>query len=152
MPFDLTPRPVRTTDAFLELCAQLVFSAGRSWQAVAPTWPSIRRAFQRFATAEVAAYGPVDRARLVTEGVPAHDGKIAAVIEIAGRLAVIRDEHGSPRRWLEALAPDERAAALRRLPYVGTFGAAALLAVLGLDQENGGPAGPLRTTAFHTVS
>lgn len=152
MPFDLTPRPVRTTDAFLELCAQLVFSAGRSWQAVAPTWPVIRRAFERFATARVAAYGPADRARLAAEGVPAHDGKIAAVVEIAGRLAVIRDEHGSPRRWLAALAPDERVAALRGLPYIGTFGATALLSVLGLGQENGGPAGPLRTTAFHTVS
>jgi 3-methyladenine DNA glycosylase Tag len=135
MPFDLSPNPPRTVDGYLELIARVTFAVGMSWQSVEPRWPKIRSAFDRFSVRKVASYTEKDLARvLAAPGMIRNERKAAAIAASARRLARLRDEHGSVRRWLEGLDGfDEQQRALRTFDYVGPWGAYYVLSVAGFD-------------------
>ncbi|MFQ5966754.1 MAG: DNA-3-methyladenine glycosylase I [Acidimicrobiia bacterium] len=135
MTFDLSPKPPRTADAFLELLARTIFSSGLTWQAVEPRWANIRGAFDGFSVRKIAAYGSDDTERIMrTPGMIRNPSKILAVVESAIALAAIRNEHGSVKRWLDGLSGyEERTTALRRFPYVGRWGAYYVLSVAGYE-------------------
>lgn len=161
MPADLTPNPPRTVDGYLRLMARAIFSAGLSWAMVDARWPALQAAFDGFSAKRVAAYGKSDLDRILrAPGVVHNRGKAAAVVAAAGLLSEQRDRHGSVTAWLESLGTfEERARRLRRVPYLGPFGAFYVLSVAGFEvpedwrgQAKGDPGGPLRTTALHTVS
>ncbi len=133
MPFDLTVRPPRTGDGFLDLVARVIFASGLRWQTVETRWGAIREAFERFSVGKVARYGTGHVGRLMAaEGMIANRAKIEAVITAASRLEEAGATKGSVRRWLNGLDGfDERRKALCDLPYVGRWGAYYVLAVAG---------------------
>lgn len=133
MPADLTARTIRTTDQFLELTARAIFASGFSWSVVDARWPGLREAFGRFKTGHVVALSDDDLDGISDDPrVIGNRQKIAAVREAAVFLSEKKAEHGSVRRWLTSLGDfDTRQRELRRLRFIGAFGAYYVLSVAG---------------------
>lgn len=127
--FEVPPRVTPADDnGYFEQMTKAVFQAGFSWQVVNNKWPSFRHAFDGFDVERVAAYGPEDVDRLLSDtGIVRNGRKIEATIANAIQFQVIRREFGSFEaylRSLDELAYRERQKALsRRFKNLGRTGA-----------------------------
>ena len=96
-----------------ELFERLVLEinqAGLSWLTILKKRDAFRRAYDGFDVDRVAAYGDVERARLLDDaGIVRNRLKVDAAIENARRIQRIRDEHGSFAAWLDAHHPRPKA-------------------------------------------
>jgi DNA-3-methyladenine glycosylase I len=74
------------------------FQAGLSWRTILHKRAAFRRAFDRFAPARMAAYGPRDVRRLLGDaGIVRHRGKIEGAIQSARALLRLQAQGGSLR-------------------------------------------------------
>jgi 3-methyladenine DNA glycosylase Tag len=127
--FEVPPRVTPADDnGYFEQMTKAVFQAGFSWQVVNNKWPSFRHAFDGFDVERVAAYGPEDVDRLLSDtGIVRNGRKIEATIANAIQFQVIRREFGSFEaylRSLDELAYRERQKALsRQFKNLGRTGA-----------------------------
>lgn len=77
--------------------------AGLSWLTILKKRDAFRAAFDGFDIDRVAAYGEVERARLLADaGIVRNRLKVDAVIENARRIVALRETHGSFDGWLRA--------------------------------------------------
>ncbi|KAA0598313.1 DNA-3-methyladenine glycosylase I [Azospirillum lipoferum] len=91
--------------------------AGLSWLTILKKRPAFRAAFDEFDIDRVAAYGEVERARLLADaGIIRNRLKVDAVIENARRIIALRESHGSFDGWLRAHHP------LSKAEWVKLFG------------------------------
>ncbi|GEK73027.1 MULTISPECIES: DNA-3-methyladenine glycosylase I [Halomonas] len=108
--------PVADDDTLFERLALEINQAGLSWLTVLKKRDAFHDAFEGFAVDRVAAYGDVERARLLADaGIIRNRLKVDAVIHNAGVIQHLRDEHGSFHAWLEAHHPRPHA------DWVGLF-------------------------------
>lgn len=103
--FEIPPRITPSDDnGYLEQMTRAVFQAGFSWQVVANKWPDFRQAFDAFDVDRVAAYGPEEVDRLLSDpGIVRNGRKIEATIANARQLQAIRREFGSFANYLRSL-------------------------------------------------
>ena len=103
--FEIPPRQTPADDdGYFEQMTKAVFQAGFSWQVVSDKWPNFRQAFDGFDVDRVAAYGPEDVDRLLSDpGVVRNGRKIEATIANALQFLVIRREFGSFANYLRSL-------------------------------------------------
>jgi len=95
--------PLQEDNALFERLALEINQAGLSWTLILRKAEGLRRAYDQFEIEKVAAYGEVDRARLLANPeIIRNRLKVNAVIENAGRLLVLRAQHGSFYAWLSA--------------------------------------------------
>ena len=127
--FEVPPRVTPADDnGYFEQMTKAVFQAGFSWQVVNNKWPNFRRAFDGFNIERVAAYGPDDVDRLLSDaGIVRNGRKIEATIANAVQFQAISREFGSFEAYLRSLddmAYRERQKALsRRFKNLGRTGA-----------------------------
>lgn len=99
-------RPVRADDVLFERIALEINQAGLSWELILKKRGALNAAFEGFDPARVAGYGEADIARLLADpGIIRNRRKIAAVIENARRVCVLRESHGGLAAWLDAHHP-----------------------------------------------
>jgi DNA-3-methyladenine glycosylase I len=80
--------------------------AGLSWLTILKKRDAFRVAYEGFAVDRVAAYGPDDVARLLSNpGIIRNRLKVEAAIENAKRIQALRASHGSFAAWLDAHHP-----------------------------------------------
>jgi DNA-3-methyladenine glycosylase I len=80
--------------------------AGLSWQTILQKRHAFRAAFADFEVDRVAGFGEPEVARLLADpGIVRNRQKIAAVIDNARRIQLLRASHGSFHAWLEAHHP-----------------------------------------------
>ena len=105
--FEIPPRVTPTDDnGYLEQMTKAIFQAGFSWQVVNDKWPNFRRAFDDFDVDRVAAYGPEDVDRLLSDASIVRNGrKIEATIANAILFKSLRREFGSFAEYLRSLDP-----------------------------------------------
>jgi DNA-3-methyladenine glycosylase I len=98
--------PIRSDRALLERLALEINQAGLSWLTMLKKRDGFRRAFEGFDVEKVAAFGARERRRLLADsGIVRNRLKVAAVIENARRILVLRETHGSFAKWLDAHHP-----------------------------------------------
>jgi 3-methyladenine DNA glycosylase Tag len=105
--FEIPPRVTPADDnGYLEQMTKAIFQAGFSWQVVNDKWPNFQRAFDDFDVDRVAAYGPEDVDRLLSdEGIVRNGRKIEATVANAVQFQAIRREFGSFTSYLRTLDP-----------------------------------------------
>ncbi len=103
--FEIPPRITPTDDdGYFEQMTKAIFQAGFSWQVVNDKWPNFRQAFDGFDVDRVAAYGPEDVDRLLSDpGIVRNGRKIEATIANAIQFQAIRREFGSFAGYLRSL-------------------------------------------------
>ena len=119
---------------YLSALSRPVFSAGMSWRVVDAKWDGISRAFGDFDPHVVAAFGPDDVDRLVTdEAVIRSRPKIEAVIDNAQTLLDLDAEYKGFRKYLRSRGGYEAVAAdlQKRFRYIGPTGAYTFLYLVG---------------------
>lgn len=98
--------PLRSDAALLERLALEINQAGLSWNTILRKKDAFHHAFDGFDLDKVAAYAEADTARLLADAAIIRNRlKVAAVIENAHRLLLIRAEYGSFQTWLDAHHP-----------------------------------------------
>jgi DNA-3-methyladenine glycosylase I len=98
--------PLRGDDELFERLMLEVNQAGLSWLTILKKREGFRRAYDDFSLERVAAYGDVDRERLMGDpGIIRNRLKVNAAIENARRILALRDSHGSFAGWLDAHHP-----------------------------------------------
>lgn len=108
--------PVENESVLFERLVLEINQAGLSWLTVLKKRAAFRTAFRGFDVDAVAAFGEVDRARLLADsGIIRNRLKIDAAIANAGRIRDMRTSHGGFRAWLDAHHP------LRREEWVKLF-------------------------------
>jgi len=96
------------TVLFERLCLEIM-QAGLSWELILKRREGMRRAFAGFEVDRVAAMGPDDEARLLADpAIIRNRLKVAAIIENARRVQVLRASHGGFADWLDAHHPLEK--------------------------------------------
>jgi 3-methyladenine DNA glycosylase Tag len=105
--FEIPPRVTPADDnGYLEQMTKAIFQAGFSWQVVNDKWPNFQQAFDEFEVDRVAAYGPEDVDRLLSDaGIVRNGRKIEATIANAIQFQAIRREFGSFAGYLRSLDP-----------------------------------------------
>jgi 3-methyladenine DNA glycosylase Tag len=103
--FEIPPRITPVDDnGYFEQMTKAIFQAGFSWQVVNNKWPHFQTAFDSFDIDRVAAYGPEEVDRLLSDsGIVRNGRKIEAAIANAIQLQAIRREFGSFDRYLRSL-------------------------------------------------
>lgn len=103
--FEIPPRSSPADDnGYFEQMTKAVFQAGFSWQVVSDKWPNFEQAFDGFDVDRVAAYGPEDLDRLLSDsGIVRNGRKIEATIANAIQFQSIRREFGSFAKYLRSL-------------------------------------------------
>jgi DNA-3-methyladenine glycosylase I len=103
--FEIPPRITPADDnGYFEQMTKAVFQAGFSWQVVNDKWPNFQQAFDGFDVDRVAAYGPADVDRLLSDpGIVRNGRKIEATIVNAIQIQTIRREFGSFAKYLRSL-------------------------------------------------
>lgn len=103
--FEIPPRSSPADDnGYFEQVTKAVFQAGFSWQVVSDKWPNFEQAFDGFDVDRVAAYGPEDLDRLLSDsGIVRNGRKIEATIANAIQFQSIRREFGSFAKYLRSL-------------------------------------------------
>lgn len=97
-------RPIRTDAGHLERMALEVFQCGLSWKIVLVKRPAFRRLFEEFDVKRVASFKARDVQRLCRDpSIIRNRMKIEAIVTNAKAFLRIADEHGSYRRWFNAL-------------------------------------------------
>ncbi len=104
-------RPVvDDTRLFEKLCLE-GFQAGLSWLTILRKRDGFRRAFAGFDPATVAAFGPADVERLLTDAaIVRHRGKIEATIANAAATLAVREREGSLAALVWRFEPSARPA------------------------------------------
>ena len=99
-------RPVTDdTQLFEKLCLE-GFQSGLSWLTILRKRDNFRAAFGGFDVAAVAAFGPGDVERLLSDaGIVRHRGKIASAVNNARRAAELIEEFGSLAAYLWGFEP-----------------------------------------------
>ena len=107
------------------LFERLVFEinqAGLSWNTILRKADNLRRAYDGFDIATVAAYGEADIARLLADpGIIRNRLKIQAAITNARTLQRLQAEHGSFRAWLDAQPVQDKATWVKLFKKTFTF-------------------------------
>jgi DNA-3-methyladenine glycosylase I len=94
------------SELFERLCLE-GFQAGLSWSTILRKRETFRIAFRGFDPAIVAAFGPLDRERLLADpGIVRNRAKVDATIANAGRFRELVAEAGSFAAYLTALVPE----------------------------------------------
>jgi DNA-3-methyladenine glycosylase I len=102
--------PLHSDDELFGRLLLEINQAGLSWTTILRKSENFRRAYSNFSIDRVAAYGPADRQRLLSDpGIVRNRLKVEAAIHNAGRLLEIRASHGGFREWLAAHHPLEKA-------------------------------------------
>jgi 3-methyladenine DNA glycosylase Tag len=105
-------------NGYFEQMTKATFQAGFSWQVVNNKWPNFQKAFDSFDVARVAAYGPEEVDRLLSDpGIVRNGRKIEAAIANAIQFQAIRrefDSFGGYLRSLDDLSYRERQNALSK--------------------------------------
>ena len=103
--FEIPPRVTPADDkGYFEQMTKAIFQAGFSWQVVNNKWSNFQKAFDGFDVDRVAAYGPEDVDRLLSDdGIVRNGRKIEATIANAIQFQAIRDEFGSFAGYLRSL-------------------------------------------------
>ncbi len=98
--------PARDDAVLFERLVLEINQAGLSWLTVLKKRPAFAAAFAGFDIDRVAAFGPTDVERLLTDaGIVRNRLKIAATIDNARRLQDLRADHGSFAGWLDSHHP-----------------------------------------------
>jgi 3-methyladenine DNA glycosylase Tag len=121
---------------YLSALSRPVFSAGMSWRVVNAKWDGISEAFAHFDPDAVAAFGPDDVDRLVTnEAVIRSRPKIEAVIDNAQVLLDLDGQYKGFRKYLRSHGSYDATAAdlQKRFHYIGPTGAYTFLYAVGED-------------------
>ena len=106
------------TRLFEKLCLE-GFQSGLSWLTILRKRENFRRAFDEFDVERIAAYGPDDVARLMSDaGIVRHRGKIESTINNAHRAIELAAAHGSIEAYVAHYA--------RRGPFRGPDGAVSI--------------------------
>ncbi len=101
--------PSRDEAVLFERLALEINQAGLSWATILRKRAAFRTAFASFDVNRVAAFGSGDVERLMADaGIIRNRLKIAAVIDNARRVQVLRSEHGSFAAWLDTHHPRSR--------------------------------------------
>jgi DNA-3-methyladenine glycosylase I len=96
------------TVLFERLCLEIM-QAGLSWELVLKRRAGMALAFAGWNVDQVAAFGPQDEARLLADpAIIRNRLKVAAIIENARRIQVLRASHGGFANWLDAHHPREK--------------------------------------------
>lgn len=97
--------PTRDESALFERLILEINQAGLSWETILKKRDGFRRAYDGFDVDIVAAYGEVERARLLADpGIIRNRLKVDAAIHNAQAIRVLRDSHGGFAAWLDAHA------------------------------------------------
>lgn len=98
--------PLRGDAQLFERLILEINQAGLSWLTILKKRDAFRAAYDSFDIDLVAAYGPAERARLLSDaGIIRNRLKIDAAIANAQRIVALREEHGSFAGWLDAHHP-----------------------------------------------
>ena len=98
--------PTEEESVLFERLMLEINQAGLSWATILKKRAAFRAAFAGFAVDSVAAFGPGDIDRLLTDpGIIRNRLKIEAATENARRLQALRQSHGSFAGWLAAHHP-----------------------------------------------
>ena len=108
---DWKAKPPSDDAGYLDRLSRSLFTAGLSWGMVEKKWPNFRKSFQGFDVKVVAKFGERDVTRLMKDtGIVRNERKVRATIYNAKQFLLIREEHGSFRKYLDSFAKDEKAA------------------------------------------
>ena len=100
-------RPTADDRRLFEKLSLEGFMAGLSWLTILRKRENFRAAFAGFELEAVAAFGPADVERLLTDaGIVRHRGKIEAVVNNARRCAELQGEFGSLAAYAWGFEPD----------------------------------------------
>lgn len=106
--------PVSGDDELFERLVLEINQAGLSWLTVLKKRENFRRAYSGFSIDAVAAYGEVDRERLLADaGIVRNRLKVDAAIHNARRIIELRASHGSFATWLAQHHPLDKAGWVR---------------------------------------
>ena len=98
--------PVHSDDVLFERLVLEINQAGLSWLTILKKRSGFRAAFDGFEIARVAAYGEVERTRLLSDaGIIRNRLKVDAAIENARRIVDLACTHGSFGAWRDANHP-----------------------------------------------
>jgi DNA-3-methyladenine glycosylase I len=98
--------PSRDDATICERLALEIFQAGLSWELILRRRDGIVAAFGGFAPTHVAAFGEDRRAQLAADPrVIRNRRKIDAIVDNAGVMCTLIDDHGSVAAWLDARHP-----------------------------------------------
>jgi len=99
---------LNTDSEHLERLALEIFQAGLSWWLMLAKREAFIRAFDGFKPGTVAAYGQVEKERLLSDAsIVRNRRKVEAVIHNAGIFVEIARKHGSYARWFDGLPENE---------------------------------------------
>lgn len=106
---NVTPGQRPENDAgYLEMMTKVIFMGGLNRQVVEGKWDGFLDAFHNFDPQTVADFTEEDMERLVEdERIIRYQAKIQAVIDNAGRMTEIADEHGAFGEWLRSKVDEE---------------------------------------------
>ncbi len=100
-------RPLTTDDEWFEKICLEGFQAGLAWITILRKRDNFRAAFDRFHIETIVRYDDSDVQRLLGDaGIVRHRGKIASVINNAGRAIELRTEFGSLDAFMEQYRPE----------------------------------------------
>ncbi|MCB1561797.1 MAG: DNA-3-methyladenine glycosylase I [Xanthomonadales bacterium] len=98
--------PARDESVLFERLLLEINQAGLSWELMLKKRETMRAAYDGFDVDRVAAYGEVDRERLLADpGIIRNRLKVNAAIHNAQVVRGLRDSHGGFAEWLEAHHP-----------------------------------------------
>ncbi len=107
-------RPVLSDDGFFERLCLEAFQSGLSWLTILRKRAAFRTAFADFHVADVAAFGPADVERLMSDaGIVRNRRKIEAAVHNAGRCLATIEECGSLAALLWRFRPAAAPAPIR---------------------------------------
>jgi DNA-3-methyladenine glycosylase I len=98
--------PASSEQVLFERLMLEINQAGLSWATILRKRAAFRAAFADFDVDRVAAFGPADTERLMTDsGIIRNRLKVEAAIDNAARVQALRQSHGSFAGWLDAHHP-----------------------------------------------
>ncbi len=102
--------PIHDDDELFGRLIMEINQAGLSWETILKKEATFRAAYHNFSITKIAAYGEVDRARLLSDaGIIRNKLKVNAAIENAKVILVLQKEYGSFEKWLEYHHPKTKA-------------------------------------------
>ena len=106
---NVTPGERPKNDAgYLEMMTKVIFMGGLNRQVVEGKWEGFLEAFEEFDPGKVASFTEEDVERLSEdERIIRYGAKIRAVVDNAGRMVEIAEEHGSFGNWLKQNVEEE---------------------------------------------
>ena len=95
-------------DRYLSMMATVIFRSGFSWKVVENKWPGFEEAFEGFDPHRVAMYADEELERLVSDkGIIRNGQKIKSVIDNAGFIVGLANEHGSAGSFFASWPADD---------------------------------------------